>query len=138
MVLDYLGVSVEEDRLRRILGATEDGTPFPHIERLQALGLFITYGKDGDLPLFEDTIELGLPVVVGVTTFTWPHWDGEVTQHAVAVVGIDRARGVIYINDPFFPQAPIEMELVPFETGWEELNRQYAVISLAPPEDMNE
>jgi hypothetical protein len=137
-VLDYLGVSVEEDRLQRILGTTEDGTPFPNIERLQALGLFVTYGKDGDLSIFEDNIEVGLPVVVGVKTFTWPHWDGEVTQHAVVVVGIDRARGVIYIHDPFFAQAPIEMELVPFEAGWEELDRQYAVIGLAPPEDPNE
>jgi ABC-type bacteriocin/lantibiotic exporter with double-glycine peptidase domain len=138
MVLDYLGVSVEEDRLHRILGTTEDGTPFPNIERLQALGLFITYGKDGDFSIFEHNIEIGLPVVVGVKTFTWAHWGGEVTQHAVVVVGIDSERSVLYLHDPFFAQAPIEMEFVPFETGWEELDRQYAVIGLAPPEARRE
>jgi ABC-type bacteriocin/lantibiotic exporter with double-glycine peptidase domain len=138
MVLDSLGLAVEEDRLRRILGTTEDGTPFPNIERLQALGLSITYGKDASLPIFERNLEVGLPVVVGVKTLTWAHWGGEVTQHAVVVVGIDQEHGMIYIHDPFFAEAPIEMELLSFETGWEELDRQYAVIGLAPPEDPSE
>ena len=48
MVLDYLGVPVEEARIRRRLRTTEDGTPFPNIERLQALGLFAQYAKQGE------------------------------------------------------------------------------------------
>jgi hypothetical protein len=138
MVLDYLGVTVEEDRLRRILGTTEDGTPFPNIERLRSLGLFTTYSKDGDLSSFECNLDLGLPIVVGVKTLAWAHWGSEVTQHAVVVVGIDREHSRIYIHDPFFAEAPIEMELLPFETGWEELDRQYAVIGLASPEEPGE
>jgi hypothetical protein len=133
MVLDHLGVSVDDERLRRLLGTTEQGTPFPNIERLQTLGLFITYGKDGDLSIFESNLAIGLPVVVGVKTLTWAHWAGEVTRHAVVVTGIDQANGLIYIHDPFFAEAPIAMELLRFETGWEELDRQYAVIGLAPP-----
>lgn len=133
MVLDYLGVSADDERLWHLLGTTEDGTPFPNIERLQTLGLFITYGKDGDLSIFEQNLEIGLPVLVGVKTLTWTHWAGEVTRHAVVVTGIDQENGMIYIHDPFFAQAPIAMELLRFETGWEELDRQYAVIGLAPP-----
>ena len=51
----------------------------------------------------------------------------------MVVVGIDRENGLIYINDPFFPNAPIEMSLIAFEIGWEEKKRRYAVIGLAPP-----
>jgi hypothetical protein len=65
----------------------------------------------------------------------WQHWQGEVTRHAVVVVGIDHERGMIHINDPFFPDAPIEMSLLHFEIGWQEKDREYAIIGLAPPED---
>jgi ABC-type bacteriocin/lantibiotic exporter with double-glycine peptidase domain len=133
MVLDYLGVAVNEQRLRRRLGTTAEGTPFPNIARLQALGLFLQYDKQGDLSIFERSLEWGLPVIVGVKTLEWQHWAGEVTRHAVVVVGIDQANNLIYINDPFFAEAPIAMPILRFEIGWEELDRQYAVIGLAPP-----
>lgn len=42
---------------------------------------------------------------------------------------------LIYIHDPFFPTAPIEMSLIAFEIGWQEKDRQYATIGLAPPDD---
>lgn len=132
IVLDYLGVAVDETRLRRRLGTTENGTPFPNIERLQALGLFVHHAKQGDLSIFERNLEWGLPVIASVETFGWQHWAGEVTRHAVVVVGIDRENDVIYIHDPFFADAPIEMSLVAFEIGWEERERQYAVIGLTP------
>lgn len=89
-------------------------------------------GEQGDLALFEPTLELGLPVIVGVQTLTWEHWQGEVTQHAVVVVGIDQANNLIYIHDPFFAHAPIEMPLLNFQIGWEEKDREYASIGLAP------
>jgi ABC-type bacteriocin/lantibiotic exporter with double-glycine peptidase domain len=133
MGLDYLGVAVDEERLRRRLGTTEQGTPFSNLERLQALGLFVHHAKQGDLPIFEHYLELGLPVIASVETFGWQHWAGEVTRHAVVVVGIDRENDVIYIHDPFYADAPIEMDLTEFMIGWEERERQYAVIGLTPP-----
>lgn len=132
MVLEYLGVAVDEKHLRRTLGTTPEGTPFPNIARLQALGLSLQYNKQGDLAIFEHYLEIGLPVIVGVKTLEWQHWEGEVTRHAVIVVGIDQANNLIYINDPFFAEAPIAMPILRFEIGWEELDRQYAVIGLAP------
>jgi len=39
----------------------------------------------------------------------------------------------IFINNPFFAVAPIEMSLSNFEAGWEEKRRLYAVIGLTPP-----
>jgi ABC-type bacteriocin/lantibiotic exporter with double-glycine peptidase domain len=137
MVLDYLGVPVDEARLRRRLGTTEEGTPFSNIARLQALGLFVHAAKRGDLSIFEHYFALGLPVIVGVETLGWQHWGEEVTRHAVVVVGIDRENSVIYIHDPFFAQAPIDMSFVEFEVGWIEGEGDYAVLGLAPPEDQS-
>jgi ABC-type bacteriocin/lantibiotic exporter with double-glycine peptidase domain len=136
MVLAYLGVTVDEQRLRRRLGTTAEGTPFPNITRLQTLGLFLQYGKGGDLSIFARYLAVGLPVIVGVTTLEWQHWGNEVTRHAVVVVGIDQENNLIYINDPFFAEAPIAMSLLRFAIGWEELDRQYAVIGLTPPDDL--
>jgi ABC-type bacteriocin/lantibiotic exporter with double-glycine peptidase domain len=35
MVLEYLAVPVNYLRLRRALGTSEAGTPFPHVDRLR-------------------------------------------------------------------------------------------------------
>jgi ABC-type bacteriocin/lantibiotic exporter with double-glycine peptidase domain len=133
MVLTYLGIQINYERLAKRLRAGSSFTPFSHLRYLETLGLSIAYGEQGDLSIFEPNIEMGLPIVVGVQTLTWAHWQGEVTHHAVVVVGIDQANSVIYLNDPFFPNAPIEMPLLNFEIGWEEKDREYAVIRLTPP-----
>jgi hypothetical protein len=133
MALTYLGIQLDYQRLAKLLRAQPAFTPFSNLRYLQALGLFITMGQWGDLSLFEANLELGLPVIVGVKTLNWPHWGDEITRHAVVVVGIDRTNGVIYINDPFFADAPIELSLLRFETGWIEGDGYYAVIGLAPP-----
>lgn len=132
MVVEYLGIRVDEQRLQRLLGTTEDGTPFPNIERLRTLGLYVDYGRDGNLSMFEQSLESGLPVIVAVETLGWQHWADEVTSHAVVVVGIDASNNTIYIHDPFFADAPLAMSLLSFEIGWEEKRRQYAVIRLTP------
>ena len=133
MVLTYLGIPLGYERLAKRLRAGRSFTSFSHLRYLAALGLSITLSEQGDLSIFAPHLEVGLPVIVGVKTLNWAHWGGEVTRHAVVVVGIDQAHGVIYINDPFFATAPVEMPLLTFETGWEELDRRYAVIGLAPP-----
>jgi hypothetical protein len=52
-----------------------------------------------------------------------------ITKHAVVVVGIDQEHGLMYINDPFFADAPLELLLAEFEAGWIEGEGQYAVIN---------
>jgi ABC-type bacteriocin/lantibiotic exporter with double-glycine peptidase domain len=133
MVLNYLGLSIDYARVAKILRAGADFTPFSHLRYLEQWGLSVMLGTQGDVSLFETYIEIGLPVIVAVKTLNWPHWDDIITEHAVLVVGIDQAHDLIYIHDPFFAEAPIELELLRFETGWEEKERWYAVIGLAPP-----
>lgn len=69
---------------------------------------------------------------VNIQTVDWPHWHGEVTYHAVVVTGIDPIAETVYLHDPFFAEAPLELALNTFLIGWEEQDRQYAVIALAP------
>lgn len=133
MVLHHLSIQIDYVRLERILRVGPEYTPFGHLRYLERLGLSVLLDTQGDASIFETYIDLGLPVIAAVQTWNWAHWGGEITEHAVVVVGIDSAHDFIYINDPFFPDAPIEMSLVGFESGWEEKERQYAVIGLTPP-----
>jgi hypothetical protein len=134
MVLHHLGLAIEYARLRKLLRAGPDFTPFSHLQYLERLGLSILRGEQGEVSLFETYLVIGLPVIVGVRTLHWHHWGDIVTEHAVVVVGIDREQNLVYINDPFFAEAPIELSLTEFEAGWIEGEGQYAVISLAPLE----
>ena len=132
MVLRHLGIEIEYGRLRKLLHTGPEFTPFSHLQYLERLGLFILRGEQGEVSMFETYLALGLPVIVGVRTLHWRHWEDIVTEHAVVVVGIDREHRLVYINDPFFGEAPIEMSLTEFEAGWIEGEGQYAVIGLAP------
>ena len=138
MVLNHLGIAIEYTRLAKILRAGADFTPFSHLRYLEDLGLSITLDTQGDVSLFETYIAVRLPVIVAVKTLNWLYWGDTVTEHAVLVVGIDQTHDLIYIHDPFFAEAPIEMELLRFETGWEEKERRYAVIGLAPLKESSE
>jgi len=133
MALAHLDIELDEARLRKILRVGTEFTPFHHLRYLERLGLSISRGEQGDVSIFEAFIESGLPVLIAVKTIDWPHWGEIVTEHAVVVVGIDHLHDRIYINDPFFAEAPLEMSLQLFEIGWEEKARQYAVISLELP-----
>ena len=137
MVLNHLGIQVRYQRLAKLLRAGPSFTPFSNLRYLGSLRLSVTIRKHGDLSIFAPIIELGLPVVVRVQTIGWPHWGKEITEHAVVVAGIDQSQGLIYIHDPFFAEAPIELTLLRFETGWIEGDGYYAIIGLAPLEDQS-
>lgn len=134
MVLTHLGIPTEYARLAKLLRAGQSFTPIGHLHDLKKLGLFVDIGDQGEVSMFAPYLSLGLPVIVGVKTWGWRHWNEVVTDHAVVIVGIDQEHEVIYLNDPFFTQAPIEMTLLEFEIGWEEKDRQYGIIALTPPE----
>lgn len=133
MVLNHLGISIGYNQLAKLLRIGELFTPLSHLKYLETLNLFVDVSEQGELSIFEQHIALGLPVIAGVKTFLWPHWGNVITEHAVVVVGIDQDHDHIYIHDPYFVDAPIEMSLIEFQIGWEEKDRQYGVIGLAPP-----
>lgn len=133
MVLAYLGIEATLDDLVRLLGTTDWGAPFPNIARLEALGLFVEVQQYGDVSLFEQAIESGLPVIVAVKTSWWQAGEVLSTDHAVIVVGIDQSNGVIFIDDPYAVDAPMELSIIEFEASWIEKDQAYALIRLTPP-----
>src|SRR6266508_5880768 len=119
MVLDYLAVPVNYQRLGQTLGTTEAGTPFPHVDRWRARGLFVERGR-GNTETLGTHLTIGLPVIVAVRTDDLPHWikrtdiadEEKATDHAIVIVGLDSDN--IYVNDPDFDQAPQIVELNEF------------------------
>jgi ABC-type bacteriocin/lantibiotic exporter with double-glycine peptidase domain len=135
MVLEYLAVPVQYPRLRRMLGTTEAGTPFHHVDRLREQGFFVERGQ-GDTETLWSHLTTGLPVIVAVRTDDLPYWlnrtdipdEEKATDHAVVVVGLDEQR--VYANDPDFEQAPQVIDLDEFLLAWVERDYEYVVIGL--------
>ena len=135
MVLDYLAVPVNYPRLRQLLGTTEAGTPFHHLDRLRERGLFIERSQ-GSLAQIEFHLGTGLPIIVAVRTDNLPYWmnrfdindEEKATDHAVVIVGTDNEH--VYVNDPDFDQAPQLIDRDEFLLAWLERDYAYAVIGL--------
>ena len=124
MVLDYIGVSVDYERLRGLLGVTPYGTPGSHLSNLAGLGVQVRYARGTMGELFEH-VDHGQPCVVLVRTDQLPYWTCA-TDHAVLVVGFDEQ--AIYVNDPAFEQSPQRVPCADFELAWLEFDYRYAVI----------
>lgn len=130
MVLEYLGISYEYNRLMHMLGTTNDGTPFSNLKRLaSSLDLSVVYNKNHeDLSIFEQNISIGLPIIVAVQTWPLPYWQQLNTDHAVIVVGINDED--IFLYDPYFAAIPQIVDLDSFLTAWSERDFEYSVIGL--------
>jgi ABC-type bacteriocin/lantibiotic exporter with double-glycine peptidase domain len=102
MVLDYLGQSQPYDRITQILQTRWFGTPARNILFLDKLGLKIVLEEQG-LDEITTALEQGYPVIAFVNTAELPYWM-EQTDHAVVVVGVDERE--VYLNDPYFMDAP--------------------------------
>lgn len=131
MVLDYLHIPVRYQRLLHLLETQEFGTFFSRVHNLTKVGVSVRSGEYARLTLFEQIIDLGLPIIVPVRTWTLLYWQGIDTEHALVIVGVDLANEKVYVYDPFFTEAPIELSLDEFEPAWTEMDRRYAVISLS-------
>lgn len=130
MVLAYLQVPVNYDRLLRTLETSERGTPFSRLEQLRSWDLSVILGEKGDLGLFQPYIAIGLPVIVPIQTEWFGYWQNTATEHAIVVVGIDVPQEMIYVNDPVFTEEHQVLTFNEFDAGWTEMDRGYAIISL--------
>lgn len=124
MVLDHLGVSVNYDRLLRLLSIKSYGAPGSHLNNLADLGMYVRYAQ-GTLDELFDYLARGQPCIVLVRTDQLPYWT-YATDHAVLVVGFDEQ--AVYVNDPAFEQAPQRVPRADFELAWLEFDCRYAVI----------
>ncbi|MBX3058239.1 MAG: C39 family peptidase [Anaerolineae bacterium] len=125
MVLDYLNRSIDYPQLLQLLKIKPFGAPASHVRFLEQLNLSVTY-RVTDMGGIENLLAQGQPIIVFVRTGELPYWDYS-TDHAIVVVGIDDA--TIYVNDPYFTQAPIAVSRGDFELAWLERDYYYALIT---------
>jgi hypothetical protein len=113
---------------------------------LDSVTLFENYGVEaeatsGTLDDLRDALDRGDPIIVGVDAADvysgggGPFDPGMESGHAVVVTGIDDGPpGVLYINDPGFPDgAGVEIPLELFEDAWED-SENTMVVATAPAE----
>jgi len=125
MVLDFLGVPAPYRQLVSLLDIQEFGAPASNLRNLTALGLRVSYGPSS-LDELARHIASRQPCIVPVFTGELSYWT-QATDHAVVVVGLDEQ--TVYVNDPYFDQAPQGIPLAEFILAWLEKDYRCAVIS---------
>lgn len=128
MVLIYLQVPVQYNRLFRLLDVQPFGTPGHHLERLSKLGVDVTY-REGSLLALTETLNRGLPAITLVRTGFLPYWSYS-TNHAVVVIGHDGSS--LFVNDPAFSSSPIQIDIESFELAWMAFDYRYGILALDP------
>ena len=126
MVLDYLGDTHTAEQLIRLFDMDPDlGVPASRVKRLERWGLRVLY-KTGSIGDLRRHLAQQEPCIVFVNTLHLPYW-AEITRHALVVTGIDE--NYVYLNDPFFDEAPQAVTHLEFMLAWDEFENTYAVIS---------
>lgn len=124
MILDFIDQPIAYQRLLRMLNITEFGTPARRIMNLTEIGMQIAYTQ-GSLTELESLIKQGQPCIIFVRTGELPYWSFS-TDHAV-VVGFDEKS--VYVNDPYFEEAPLSISRGNFHLAWMAFGHRYATIS---------
>jgi len=126
MLLDFAGRPIAYHRLLKLLDITQFGTPARRITNLARSDLHVTYTQ-GSLTELETLIEYGTPIIVSVRTEDLPCWSFN-TDHTVVIVGF--VEQSVYVNDPYFENAPQTISRDDFYLAWIAFDHYYATISL--------
>ena len=125
MVLAYLDRAMDYAELLSLLKIRPYGAPAGNIRLLASLNLNVVYSKTNMVGL-EAMLQRGRLVIVFVRTGELPYWTYS-TDHALLVVGYDESQ--LYVNDPYYSEAPIAVPRGDFELAWLEHDYRYALIT---------
>lgn len=129
MICSYLQIPVDYQRLVRLLEIRDEvGVSFSKIHNLEKLRLTVVYQKNGTLAQLYNLLAAGWPIIISVQTKELPYWNGVASLHAVVLVGMDAE--YVYLNDPEWPDAPIQVSIGDFDLAW--LARGERLALLAP------
>lgn len=126
MVLAYLGRSESYERLIQLLGTRWFGTPSENILRLEQLNIHVTW-RELSLTEIEAALRRNQPVIAFVDTADLPYWS-TASDHVVVVVGIDEQ--FVYVNDPYFVEAPQTLPRPAFELSQQRFDYRCALLAL--------
>lgn len=125
MVLAYQGVERKQTTLAADMRVTPGvGVPGSRVLRLASRRLEVTY-HEGIPQDLENALAAGLPPIALVYTGELPYWS-IATPHAVVVTGLDEQS--IWLNDPAWQQANIQVPLDEFQLAWDVMSNLYAIL----------
>ena len=124
LVLCYLDRSVPYEDLVRLLGTRWFGTPSENILRLEQLDIQVTL-RELSLAEIEAALIRQEPVIAFVATADLPYWP-IASDHVV--VGIDEQ--FVYVNDPYFADAPQSVRRPSFELAQQRFDYRCALLAL--------
>lgn len=104
MVLNFLkpkSVAADDDYFQKQVKPYGDSTDWTvHTQALKRFGIDSVYRQDLDFADLEKSLGLGYPVIIGVLhhgPVAAPSGGG----HIIVIVGMDKAKGAFYANDPW-------------------------------------
>jgi len=126
MVLAYLGRDEPYERLIKVLGTRWFGTPADSILYLEQIGVAVTLAEFS-LADIEMHLQAGRPVIAYVNTGELSYWSTS-TDHVVVAVGVDTR--LVYLNDPYFEDAPQSVSRTAFRLSLLRFNNRCALLTL--------
>ena len=131
MVMGFQGVTTTESELAEYFETQEEGTRLDHVLRLNSLPTVESAALDQlDFESLHSLLTVGVPPIVYLWTAALSNWH-VATIHAVVVVGSDGNN--VYVNDPYFDDAPHAIPREEFEQAWDAVDRWSAVIRCQQP-----
>ncbi len=126
MVLNHIGVTVNYRQLVHTLAIVPGvGAGSFNIQHLEKLGVSVAY-QQGTIADLRTRLRSNQPCIAFVDTGQLPYWN-ESANHALVVVGLDEDH--VYVHDPEFPIAPLQVSIGDFDLAWLEHDEMYAVIT---------
>jgi len=127
MVCQYLKIPVQYDRLVKQLAIKPGvGTAFSNIGKLDSLSINVVHKTGGQLSQLYALLGQGWPIIASVQTGELAHWSSHNTLHAVVVVGMGSE--YVYLNEPGFPKAPLQVSIGDFDLAWLAQDERYAIL----------
>lgn len=125
MTLAYWGRNLSENKVAKMLGSHDFGTPIFNVEKLRRQGYQVEFGSL-TVEQLKAHLLAGRPVIARVWTRNLDYWQEEETSHVVVVVGFDDTR--VYLNDPASKEVPQPTTWESFLAAWAEFDETAAVI----------
>jgi len=124
MVLRYYEDQQTESELEDLLNCTLYGTTAQSVMSVTRLGYNVDL-RYSSLEELQAYLEDGYPTIAFVRTGELDYWQNDY-PHAIVVVGYDE--DFIYINDPYFDDAPQKTKVDKFQLAWRKTKNRLAII----------
>jgi len=118
MLLNFLGISIEEATLRNLLASNKKGTSAVNVLMLNASIPEIKADVyQSSLTQLQNYLEAQRqPCIVGVETIHLLHWNNRGGLHAIVVHGFDD--NCVFVNDPYFDDEEFRIPFQEFLLAW--------------------